>query len=228
MSGTSPSIGRLSEGSLHAALKEWLAEPGDQLEVALDGYVIDILRQDKLIEIQTRHLYALRRKLDKLLAAHTVHLVHPIAVEKWIVRVDGEDQFISRRKSPKRGQMLDAFKELVRIPDLIARPGFSLEILLIQAEEIWRDDGQGSWRRKGWSRADRRFLGALGSHTFVRPADYLAVLPADLAEPFTNNELAAAAGCSVALAQKITYTLRGLGVIELAGRRGRANAYRIA
>ena len=49
-------IGQLAERSLHAALTEHLAEPGDQIEVRLGRYVIDIVRDDTLIEIQTRHL----------------------------------------------------------------------------------------------------------------------------------------------------------------------------
>lgn len=228
MSGESPAIGRLAERSLHAALKEHLARPGDRLEAVLDGYVIDILRDDLLIEIQTRHLYALRRKLTKLLADHPVRLVHPIAAEKWILRVDADDQRLSRRKSPKHGQALDVFKELVRVPDLLAHPNFSLSVMLIHEEEVWRDDGQGSWRRKGWSRADRRLLDVIAVRTFQRPADYLTLLPGGLPQPFTNRELAAAADCTPAIAQKITYTLRGLELITLSGKRGRALEFRFA
>ena len=61
------SIGTLSEKSLHAGLKEWLSQPGDTFEVKVDGFVIDIVRGDVLFEIQTRHLYAMKRKLSKLL-----------------------------------------------------------------------------------------------------------------------------------------------------------------
>ncbi len=38
------SIGTLQERSLHAALKQWYARPGDRLEEPVDGYVIDICR----------------------------------------------------------------------------------------------------------------------------------------------------------------------------------------
>jgi hypothetical protein len=66
-------IGRLNEKSLHADLKQWLAQPGDQFEVAIDGFVIDIVRGDKLIEIQTRNFGAMKRKLTQLLDHHPVH-----------------------------------------------------------------------------------------------------------------------------------------------------------
>jgi hypothetical protein len=48
-------IGLLNEKSLHSALKHWYARPGDRLESPLDGYVVDILRGDHVIEIQTRN-----------------------------------------------------------------------------------------------------------------------------------------------------------------------------
>ena len=78
-------IGELSERSLHAALKQHLAQPGDQFEVKLGRYVIDLVRDDLLIEIQTRHLYALRPKLRRLLDdGRHIHLVHPLPAERWI------------------------------------------------------------------------------------------------------------------------------------------------
>ena len=80
-------IGTLNEKSLHASLKAWYAEPDDQFEVKVDNFFIDIVRQDLLIEIQTRGFTAMKRKLHKLLAAgHPVHLIHPIAQEKWIIK----------------------------------------------------------------------------------------------------------------------------------------------
>ena len=49
----SSTIGELNEKPLHAALKAWVAQPGDALETPLDGYVIDIIHGEQLVEIQT-------------------------------------------------------------------------------------------------------------------------------------------------------------------------------
>jgi hypothetical protein len=98
-------IGTLGEKSLHAAIKDWYALPGDQLEKKIDGFVIDIVREDMLIEIQSRSFSKIKRKINALCENHKVHLVYPIAKEKWIVRVDANDEEISRRKSPKRGRV---------------------------------------------------------------------------------------------------------------------------
>lgn len=183
------------------------------------------MRGGALLEIQTRHLYAMKRKLDRLLPHHPVHIFYPIAAEKWIVRETAVSHPISRRKSPKRGQPADVFAELVRLTAYLTHPNLTLHLLLAQEEEIWRDDGQGSWRRARWSRHDRRLLAVVGQHTLADSADYLALLPANLPNPFTNQQLAEALPCRPALAQKISYTLRHIEAIALAGKVGNAHLY---
>ncbi len=225
MEGPKTGIGQLTERSLHAALKAYLARPGDQTEVKLGRYVIDLVRDDRLIEIQTRHLYALRPKLRRLLdEGHAIRLVHPLPAERWIVREDAVGRPISRRKSPKRAAAADIFSELVRIPDLAAHPNLTLEVLLVQEEQVWRDDGQGSWRRGRWSLVDRRLLGVAGSVVLVAPADYLALLP-PLPQPFSNADLARARGWNTHLAGKATYALRAMGLLSMVGKQGRANLF---
>src|SRR5690606_36032604 len=124
-----------SEKSLHQALKTWYAQPGDQLEVTVDGYVIDLVRSSLLIEIQTRNFTALKRKLSRLLDHHPVRLVHPIPEQRWIVKLD-ESRETSRRKSPKRGTFVHIFSELVYVHAFMAHPNFSLEVLLVHDEEV--------------------------------------------------------------------------------------------
>ncbi len=221
----SPHIGTQTESSLHAALKEWYRQPGDQLEVPVDGYVIDIVRSSLLVEIQRRNFSALKPKLRRLLDGHPLRLLHPIAQEKWILRQTQGGSALSRRKSPKRGRPEDAFFELVRIPGLISHPNFSFEVVMIQEEEVWQDDGRGSWRRKGWSIADSRLLAVVSCRVFTSPGDYAELLPEALPDPFTTSELAQALSCRVRLAQKMAYTMRRMGLLNLAGKRGRYLLY---
>jgi len=171
-------IGTLGERSLHFALKDWYARPGDGLEAEVDGFHIDIMRHNLLVEIQTANFSSLKRKLTCLIEKHLLRLVYPIAQEKWIVRLaaDGKTK-LGRRKSPKRGYIFHLFQELVSIPDLMRHPNFSLEILLIQEEEIRCEDGTGSWRRKGLSIIDHCLIEVLSKHLFRDPPDFLSLIP---------------------------------------------------
>lgn len=219
-------IGTLGERSLHAALKAWYAEPGDVFEVAIDDYVVDVVRGDLLIEIQTRHFSAMKRKLARLTEAHRVRLVHPIAAEKWIVKYgpDGLTQ-VDRRRSPKRGSALDVFYELVSFPQLLERDSLSIEVLLTREEEIRVNDGLGSWRRRGWSIVDSRLLEVVDRVVLASPGDCVALLPEGLPDPFTTRDVADALGEPIRLVQKMAYCLREMGAIDTVGRRGRAYLY---
>lgn len=218
-------IGTLKEGSLHAGVKAWYGRAPDQFEHPVDGYVVDIVRGEQLIEIQTGNFTAIKQKLRRLLDDHPVHLLYPVAREKWIVRETAVGHPLSRRKSPKHGQVVDVFDELVRIPHLLAHPHFSLGVLLTQQEEIWRDDGRGSWRRKRWSIADRRLLAVNEEVIFSQPTDFLTVLPDDLPHPFTNKQLAQTLAIRPHLAQRLTYTLRYCDVLTAVGKDGGSHLY---
>ncbi|MFN2226094.1 MAG: hypothetical protein ACK2UY_07300 [Anaerolineae bacterium] len=222
----SPSIGTLNEGALHAALKDWYARPGDRLEVEVDGYFVDLVRGDLLIEIQTGSFAKIKPKLRTLTEAHRLRLVYPVAREKWIVKLDGPGgRRLSRRKSPKRGQVADVFAELVSFPRLITRPNFSLDVLLIQEEEERIHVPGKAWRRRGWVTHERRLLEVVGRHTFETGPDLAGLLPAWLPGEFTTADLAAALPCSRRLAQRMAYCLRHAGLLAPVGKRGRAIVY---
>jgi endonuclease III-like uncharacterized protein len=72
-------IGLLNEKQLHASLKQWYARPGDQFEVAVGRFVIDIVRGDLFIEIQTGNFASVKSKLTNLADSHQVRLIYPIA-----------------------------------------------------------------------------------------------------------------------------------------------------
>ena len=222
----SKGVGLLNEKPLHAALKAWYAQPGDHFEANVDGSVIDIVRGELLVEIQTRGFSALKRKLEKLVVGHPVRLVFPIAIEKWVIRLsdDGAAQE-GRRKSPKRGSVLELFRELVSFPHLISHPNFSLEVLLIQEEEVRQQGLARNWRRRGWGTVERRLVQVVERRVFAAPADLAALIPASLKEPFTSADLADAIHQPRWLAQKMTYCLRSAGAIAEAGKQGKATRY---
>jgi hypothetical protein len=220
-----PHVGTLGEKPLHAALKRWYAREGDRVEVPVDGFVIDLVRGDLLIEIQTRGFSNMRRKLGRLLATHRIHVVHPIAVERTILKVDEWGELISRRRSPKRGAAVDLFAELVSFPELVAHPGLTLEVVLTHEEELRRHDATKAWRRRGWVIEERRLVEVVDTVVVDAPAALAAFLPDELPATFTTADLATALGRPRRLAQQMTYCLRRLELIEITGKVGNAVVY---
>lgn len=215
------SIGLENESSLHAELKRWYVITGDRLEVKVDGFYIDILRDKTLIEIQTRNFSAMKKKLLKLLVDHRVRIVHPIAQNKYISKFDAEgNKLISSRKSPKRGTKYDIFNELIRITDLVIIENLSIEILLINEEEIRIDNGKGSWRRGGVSIADRRLIEVKEKIKLHEVNDYREFIPESMDMPFSNKMLSKAAKIQLVQARKVTYCLKKMGIIKQTMKKG--------
>jgi len=219
-------IGTLNEGSLHAALKEWYAKPGDLVEHPVDGFVADLVRGDLLIEIQTGGFGPLRSKLERLTHRHTVRLVAPVAVNRTIVRLSADGKVLGRRRSPKHGHFEDVFARLTSIPTLIERDSFELHVLLTEEEEVRTHSPGRARRRNGWVVVGRTLIEVRRQRLFHTPLDLAGLLPADLPDVFSTADVARSAGITRRLAQQMVYCLRATGTVELAGKKGNSLLYR--
>lgn len=215
------------EGSLHAALKALYARPGDGIEESVDGYIVDVVRDGELVEIQTASFASAARKLRRLVPDHRIVLVHPIAIERCLVRVDANGVVEARRRSPKRGLPMDLFHELVAFPELIADPNFTVELAMIREEEVRGPVPPGARYRypREWWRLDRRLLELVETIRIETPADLLGLLPPGVPEPFTSADLVALSGRPKHLAMRAAYCLERSGATRCAGRRGRLHVY---
>jgi hypothetical protein len=216
-----PRIGTLRERPLHASLKRWYAEPGDRTEVAVDGYVIDLVRGDLLLEVQTRGLSSARHKLAVLLGrGHRLRVIYPIAVQTWIVKLDADGSVLSRRRSPRHGIASDVFAELVSVATLVADPRLEIDLVMIEMEERRFHAPDGPWRRRGWTVEERRLVDILGMLPLRGVADLAALLPSGLSERFTTADLARQLGRPRRLAQQMAYCLQRVDVLDAVGKRG--------
>lgn len=223
-------IGTLAEGPLHAAVKQWLARPGDRFEVPVDRFVIDLVRADgELVEIQTGGFGPLGPKLDALLDGHRMRIVHPVPAERRIVRVDADGVVLSERRSPKAASVLEVFDRLVAFPSLVGHPHLTIQVLLCREDHVRgpapiRSTGN---RRRTKDPGTRHLDAVLAGHEVRRPEDALALLGTDLPEgPFSTRDLATLLGAPVVLTQRVVYCLRLMELVEPAGRDGRAPLYR--
>ncbi len=219
----------LREGSLHAALKARYLDAGSVAEREVDGFVVDVVRPVGLVEVQTASVASIRGKLERLVAAHPVLLVHPVAIERWLVRVGEGGELLGRRRSPKRGLPLDAFDELVSVAPLIGHPNLAVDLVLIREEEVRGPVPPGARYRypRTWWRIDRRLLEVIDTWRIASPSDLVRLLPAGLPDPFTSADIVAATRRQRRLAMRAVYTLEKAGAARRVGRSGRHVAYRL-
>jgi hypothetical protein len=212
------------ETSLHRQLKERFgAGAGGQTEVTVSGFRIDAVESDgRLVEVQSGPLGPLRKKLELLLLSHQVRVVKPHVVERWLVRRSkrlGPD--LSCRRSPKRGQAVDLFDDLVGLASLFPDPNLMIELLAVSIEEI-RVPRK---RRPGFSVADRRLRAVTGSIALRHADDLWTLLPCDIPSPFTTLDLAQRLSRPVFFAQRVAYCLRLAGAVEMIGKQGNRRVY---
>lgn len=189
----------------------------------LGGFVIDIRRGAQLIEVQTVSFAAMARKLDRLLAEHPIRLVHPIAVETWLVKPGAK-----ARRSPRRNDIHALFDELVSMPTLLDHPNLTIEVVLVTVERHQVADAGLRRGRGGWRTVDRRLREILSHHRFDTVADLTTFVPAGLPPVFTTRDLAQAAGITLDRAQKMAYCLRANDVFSVVGRQGAGYRYSLA
>ena len=204
-------------------MKADYAEPGDRFEVPLDGFVIDIVRDRSLIEIQTGSFGAMGKKLDHLLPSNQILLVYPIAVETYLQKPD-----VTPRKSPKHGSVYDLFAELVSIPTLVDHPNLSLEVVLVAVTKIQVADAKVRRGRGGFRTEDRQLREILGRRRFNDGRDLLELVPDGLPPVFTTADLARRAGIGRGVAQQMAYCLRPLGLFIEQGRTKAGIKYSLA
>jgi hypothetical protein len=208
------SIGVMREGPLYAAVKLALAQPGDRLEVPVGRFVIDLVRADgELVEVQTGGFGALGTKLDALLDQHRLRIVHPIAAERQIVRLDEHGEVTSVRRSQKRATAVEVFDKLVAFPSLLTHPNLTIEVLLLREDHV-RAARPLTSRRRTRDPGERRLVEVLDRVELGTASDVLRVRPSVSPEPFSTRELASLLGCSMLLAQRTAYCLRMIKIIE--------------
>jgi hypothetical protein len=218
------------ETSLHRQLKAIYAGADGLQEVVCEGYRIDAVRGGELIEIQHGSLAGIRDKVRRLLATHCVRVVKPIVANKLLVKLDRRGGAeLSRRRSPKRGTLLDMFDELVYFTRVFPHERLTLEVVLVDVEER-RYPGRGKRRRRRrdgreFQIEDQRLLGIASSQSFATAADLRRLLPRRLPKQFHTAHLAERLQAPRWTAQRIAYCLREMGAVDVVGKRGNSILY---
>jgi len=223
MSAHNLKIGMENESSLHRSLKFHYALPG-KTEAERAGFICDAIgEEDEAVEIQTRNFAVMKKKLPALLKEGKVRLIYPVIVNKIIELYDNNGNLVSRKKSPQKGRDWDIFSELIYAPALIKMRGLTIEIVLVNATERRKNDGKGSYHRKGISIEDKILESIIERIILKKKKDWQRFLP--LKGEITKKTLVSSAQIKPYMAQRALYVLEKAGLVKKLEKKGRSWVY---
>lgn len=221
-------IGTQSEKSMHAILKRYFENDPQYHEIKVGRQIADIKREDEIIEIQTRELYRLKKKLSTFLVENRVTVVYPVIAKKrlfWLEPATGE--VTSSRKSSKGGKAVDALAELYGLREYLNHPNFHFCVMLLEVNEYRMLDGYGKDRKKRATKVDILPYALQDEMYFYQAEDYKLFLSEALPPQFTSKDYGKTMNCPLWIAQRALNVLSLLHLIREVGKDGRYKQYEI-
>lgn len=229
--GMHGSVGTQNEKLIHAALKNYYAPYSDDQEIRIGKYFADAVNEDGIFEIQTRHLYALKEKLEAFTEASRVTVVHPVEVKTRTVYVNSHTgEVLDETPFRTMFRKLAMFEELYSIRKFLSDSRVTIIIAKLKTERRVAHPGNKipdlrsrSVRKK--AQTMRIPLEIVEEIRMPLPGGLRVFLPEELPETFTKAEfckLTKEPASSLRLE-----VLRAAGLIVQVGTLGRKYVYSV-
>lgn len=188
-------IGTYSEKSLHFLLKNFFEPDRDHHEVAYKGYVADVMRDGRIVEIQTATLSGLRDKLDAFLPDACVRLVFPIRKYKSIVWMDPETGEVKNTPQRRKSESVYALLcELIYIADYLRDPNLCITMVELAVDDYRYLDGWSRDKKKGATKLDTVPTELISISDLFMPDSLFSFIPEELGDIFTRQAFSKATG----------------------------------
>ena len=223
----SSSIGTKQEKTLHQIIKYYLTLDESKHEVSIDKKIVDIYINNQIYEIQTQGFDKLRSKLEALLLNYKVTIVYPIPYIKQIYLINEYGEIISNRKSPKKGSVLEIFKELYKIKSYLKNDNLKFKIIMFNSDEYRDQIPKKHVRSKGYKRNDQIVSEIIKEYDINKEYSLVNLLDdLNLPEVFTTEDVRKKGKVSKKTSSLVLNILSYLGYVEKIGAKNRYNVYK--
>ncbi len=219
-------IGGLGEKTMHLTFKYFFEENSDFHEVPVGKYYADILKDQRILEIQTANFCSFRKKLAQVSKEYPVTVVHPLKRTKRLFWTDTESgEICGGRISPKHEDIYNAFSQLVYIRELLQRENLSFCFPVVDCEEYKLLCGWDKQRKKGSVRYKLIPTELVGFYEFDSSFAFAALLPRSDDEYLTVKSVSKLIKKSPAVASPFVNTLMYLDILRRNGKIGNTIKY---
>lgn len=216
-------IGVLSEKTLHKTIKNVFEDNQMFQEIKIGNYFVDVCKDNQIIEVQTKQFNKIRDKLKYLISLnkYNINIVYPTFTNKIIYNIN-DNNIDKGKKSPKKFKTPEIFHELYMIKDLLKYENITITVLLLEINEYRISKNN----RRGYECFDRVPTKLVDVISLNNKDDYLQLLPENLNEFFTSNEICKETKTNIKYVNKMLNVMRFLDVIEVVGKDGRKYVYK--
>ena len=204
-------IGVLKEHSLHAYIKDYLADKEYQ-EIKIGSRYADVYKDNIIYEVQTRSFNNLRAKLDDFLPSYKVQIIYPICVNKLIYLYDDKGVLLKEQKSPKHENPFKLFIELYKIKSYLDNKNLSLRIIGLDVKEFRMPKERHYYKQQKYVRTDQVPNKILYDISLYNKEDIISLFDVPLAN-FTSKDFAKAYKYTVNKACTILNVLYSMNVL---------------
>lgn len=218
-------IGVLSEKTLHKIIKNLYESNINNQEVKIGPYYVDILKENNIIEIQTKQFNKMRDKLNHLLSLdkYNINIVYPVFNSKMIYFIDEFNSLSNGKKSPKKLRIPEVFYELYKIKQILENKNLKITLLIFDIDEVRIKANN----RKGFECFDRIPKKLINVIELYNKDDYIKLLPLNLNEEFSVKDLSLLYKCDVKYVNYMLNVMKYLDVVEVLRKDGKKYIYSI-
>ena len=214
------------EKDIHKTLKYYIDKDKSHHEIRLGEFIVDVMNENGIFEIQTRAFERLVPKLEKLLGKNQVTVVYPIIKEKKLYWLDTEElESRPPHKVPRKGKLSDALPEISKLERFIGNENFVLRIYVITADEHRFLDGYGKDKKRRATKFSIYPTDILETYELKSAEDYRILMPENLPERFTAKEFSSALQMKGRRAFFSLSFCMKMGFINRVGKQGNAYLY---
>lgn len=219
------SIGTKQERTLHQYLKYYFCQDTTKHEQKCGNYIVDILDNNEVIEIQTSSFNVMRNKLEYLLNKYQVTIVYPIINNKMIHNLNNDGELINIKKSPKKEHPLKIGKELYKINNLLNHPNLKFICVVVDVDE-YRIPYINRYKQSRMTRINQIPKILVNLYELKNKTDYQSLIPFD--DEFDASTFKKKLKLSSRETSNTLLALREVNAIELIRVDGRKYIYKKA
>lgn len=217
------SIGTLSEKSVHAELKDMIADREYQ-ELKVLNYICDVVIDNEIYEVQTSKFKAISNKIRNLLERtdYNITVLIPVYRKNKIIFYEN-NEIVRESRTRHKGVLMDRIDELESLKEFIGHKRFKIKFIELDTIDIRLSGG----RANRGIKQDKQIEKVLNTYLIENSCDLNCFVSMyDIGETFTVADIKKYTKTNAKYLHNGLKILKEMKVIDLIGKKGNAFVFK--